>query len=167
MWSSSGRAICRPNHTHCSIRGTEPVLRGGDFERQGPMQIRLICATPAESRRRVRIDCALPTSLQRTAGFSTELECARNWRVRARFPTCLASLCGDPRGQFPLLLGLVFSAATSPVPFAFQSPDGADGPSIRTNSQPLPFRANDVGNEGVITRFMDATERTSQRALTA
>jgi len=55
-------------------------------------------------------------------------------------------------GQFPLLRGLVFSAAISPVPFAFQSPRSCR-PSIRAM--------------GEITRFMHGTERTSQRALTA
>src|ERR1700730_5152635 len=48
------------------------------------------------------------------------------------------------------------------VPFAFQSPRSYR-PSIRVNSQPLPFCANDTGM-GVITRFMVATERTSRRA---
>jgi hypothetical protein len=31
MWSSLRRTICRPYDTHCSIRGTEPVVRGGRF----------------------------------------------------------------------------------------------------------------------------------------
>ena len=43
--------------------------------------------------------------------------------------------------------GLVFSAAISPLPFAFQSPRSCS-PSIRANSRLLPFRANDVGKWG-------------------
>src|ERR1039458_2618915 len=69
-------------------------------------------------------------------------------RFAARSQSCAA---GD-FGQFPLLRRLVFSAAISPVPFAFQSPRSCR-PSIRAM--------------GEITRFMHGTERTSQRALTA
>ena len=39
------------------------------------------------------------------------------------------------------------SRSAMPVPFAFQSPRSCR-PSIRANSRPLPFRANDVGNGG-------------------
>src|ERR1035441_4266159 len=64
----------------------------------------------------------------------------------------LDSLCREssrcPFGKFPLLPGLVFSAAISPDPFAFQSPLSCR-PSIRANSRLLPFHANDLGKRGI------------------
>jgi hypothetical protein len=72
-----------------------------------------------------------------------------SWRLAAScaIPNLPASLSGDPRDQFPLSLGLVFSAAISPVPFAFQSPRSCR-PSIRANTRLLPFRANGLGDGG-------------------
>jgi hypothetical protein len=44
MWSSSRRAICSSNDTHIAhFAARSQSCAAGDFERQGAMQIRLIC----------------------------------------------------------------------------------------------------------------------------
>ena len=90
-----------------------------------------------------KLICAPPRGARFAAPMTHTLLVSRHGASPAR--------AGD-FGQFPLLRGLVFSAAISPVPFAFQSPRSCR-PSIRAM--------------GEITRFMHGTERTSQRALTA
>src|SRR5882762_4318554 len=74
-------------------------------------------------------------------GFDLRYHALHSQLLTLRIHTHIARFAAGSQsyGQFPLLLGLVFSAVISPVPFAFQSLRSCR-PSIRANSRLLPFR---------------------------
>jgi hypothetical protein len=106
---------------------------------------RILSQTPAEFRGRVRervSEVRIHPSPPSSPRFPRALQKARKYCARSRIFFCprapeklrfcrhqliyprfsLSRIEPVPFGQFPLLPGLVFSAAISPVPFAFQSP---------------------------------------------
>jgi hypothetical protein len=95
-----------PSGVRCVKRPFGPVSRGFHFECRH-LYTERSCGVAddnpgAQPRDGRTPDPSNAVSLQRIAGFSTELKCPRNWRVRARFPRRRSLRSPAPRICTPL-----------------------------------------------------------------